>query len=167
MSKIVCVTGASGFLGSHVVRILLEKGYTVHGTVRNVSDPKKTRHLTSLPGASERLHLFSAELLIADSFMEAFANCTGVFHTASPFFLSKTTMEEMVDPALKGTLNVLNTVSKNPSIKRVVITSSTAAVYADMGRGASHVVIICRSLHFVFITNFVMICSIPKKIGVV
>mmetsp|Transcript_8698 Transcript_8698/g.12684 ORF Transcript_8698/g.12684 Transcript_8698/m.12684 type:complete len:141 (+) Transcript_8698:141-563(+) len=80
----VCVTGASGFIASHIVKQLLEKGYTVHGTVRDASNAAKTAHLTGLPGASERLKLFSAGLLDQGAYKEAISGCCGVFHVASP-----------------------------------------------------------------------------------
>ncbi|CAD6251088.1 unnamed protein product [Miscanthus lutarioriparius] len=66
--KVVCVTGASGYIASWVVRLLLDRGYTVRATVRDTADPKKTLHLTALDGAKDRLHLFKASLLEEGSF---------------------------------------------------------------------------------------------------
>jgi len=126
----VCVTGASGFLGSYVVHVLLERGYKVHATVRDRSNAKKTNHLTSLPGARDKLVLFQADLLKDGSFDEAIKDCTCVFHTASPFFFKGGTEENLVVPALKGTQNVLDACSRTPSVKKVVLTASTASVYA-------------------------------------
>ena len=59
--KPVCVTGASGFIAAHIVRQLLEQGYSVRGTVRK--SPKNYPFLLGLPGASERLELVEADLL--------------------------------------------------------------------------------------------------------
>ncbi|OMP06181.1 NAD-dependent epimerase/dehydratase [Corchorus capsularis] len=127
--KVVCVTGASGYIASWLVKFLLQRGYTVKATVRNPSDPKKIEHLFALDGAKERLHLFKAELLDEGAFDSVVDGCDGVFHTASPFYHNvKDPQAEMIDPALKGTLNVLRSCAKVPSIKRVVITSSIAAV---------------------------------------
>ncbi|XP_021862311.1 phenylacetaldehyde reductase isoform X2 [Spinacia oleracea] len=127
--KTVCVTGASGYIASWLVNLLLHRGYTVNATVRDLNDPKKVEHLRSLDGAKERLHLFPANLLEEGSFDAAVEGCEGVFHTASPFFNdAKDPEAELLDPALKGTLNVLNACAKIPSIKRVVLTSSMAAV---------------------------------------
>ncbi|KAK8480217.1 hypothetical protein V6N11_045165 [Hibiscus sabdariffa] len=87
--KVVCVTGASGYIASWLVKLLLNRGYTVRATVRDPS----------------------------------------VFHTASPVFFSATDPQaELTDPALKGTVNVLKSCAKAPSIKRVVLTSSIASV---------------------------------------
>ncbi|KAK9913035.1 hypothetical protein M0R45_036861 [Rubus argutus] len=127
--KVVCVTGASGFIASWLVKLLLQRGYTVKATVRDPNDQKKTEHLRSLDGAKERLHLFKADLLEEGSFDPVVDGCECVFHTASPVLLSVTDPQvELIDPALKGTLNVLRSCVKVPSIKRVVISSSMAAV---------------------------------------
>ncbi|KAK3026342.1 hypothetical protein RJ639_042639 [Escallonia herrerae] len=127
--KTVCVTGASGFIASWLVKFLLQRGYTVRASVRDPSDPKKTHHLLALEGAKERLHLFKASLLEEGSFDAAIDGCDGVFHTASPFFFATNDPEaELIAPALKGTLNVLESCAKASSVKRVVLTSSVASV---------------------------------------
>ncbi|KAI7749567.1 hypothetical protein M8C21_021934 [Ambrosia artemisiifolia] len=126
---VVCVTGASGYIASWLVKFLLHRGYTVKATVRDLNDPKKTKHLLALDGAKERLHLFEADLLKDGSFDDVVKGCDGVFHTASPFFIhTDNPQEDLIDPAVKGTMNVLSSCSKVQSIKRVVLTSSVAAV---------------------------------------
>ncbi|KZV40831.1 hypothetical protein F511_23153 [Dorcoceras hygrometricum] len=127
--QVVCVTGASGYIASWLVKFLLEDGYTVNATVRNLSDPNKVAHLKDLEGAEERLQLFEADLSEDGSFDSAVHGCQGVFHTASPAFLEATDPQaELIEPAVKGTLNVLKSCSKAPSVRRVVLTSSLAAV---------------------------------------
>ncbi|XVF79653.1 hypothetical protein PTKIN_Ptkin15bG0006200 [Pterospermum kingtungense] len=127
--KVVCVTGAAGYIASWLVKILLQRGYTVKATVRDPSDPKKTEHLLALDGAKERLHLFKAELMDEGCFDSIVDGCQGVFHTATPVFISAADPQaEIVDPAVKGTLNVLKACAKVASIKRVVITASLASV---------------------------------------
>ncbi|KAL2478424.1 NAD(P)-binding Rossmann-fold superfamily protein [Forsythia ovata] len=127
--KVVCVTGASGYIASWLVKLLLDRGYTVKATVRNLSDPRKVEHLMALEGAPERLYLFEANLIEEGSFDSAVDGCDGVFHTASPVFLSiDDPKAELIETAVKGTLNVLRSCSKVPSIKRVVVTSSMASV---------------------------------------
>ncbi|KAM3686089.1 hypothetical protein ACJW31_11G171000 [Castanea mollissima] len=127
--KVVCVTGASGYIASWLVKLLLQRGYTVKATVRDTNDPKKTEHLLSLDGAKERLQLFKADLLKEGSFDSAVDGCQGVFHTASPVILTANDPQsQIIDPAVKGTLNVLQSCAKVPSIKRVIITSSMASV---------------------------------------
>ncbi|KAL8480067.1 hypothetical protein ACS0TY_026848 [Phlomoides rotata] len=127
--KTVCVTGASGYIASWLVKFLLHRGYTVKASVRDPNDPKKTQHLLDLDGAKERLHLIKANLLEEGSFDSVVDGCEGVFHTASPFYHAVTDPQaELIEPALKGTLNVLGSCAKTPSVKRVVLTSSVAAV---------------------------------------
>ncbi|KAL4364226.1 hypothetical protein GQ457_04G033000 [Hibiscus cannabinus] len=127
--KVVCVTGASGYIASWLVKLLLQRGYTVRATVRDPNDPKKTQHLLSLDGAKERLRLFKAELLDEGCFDSIVDGCQGVFHTASPVLFSASDPQaEIIDPAIKGTLNVLKSCAKVPSIKRVVMTASIASV---------------------------------------
>ncbi|XP_023745936.1 phenylacetaldehyde reductase [Lactuca sativa] len=127
--KTVCVTGASGYIASNLVKLLLQRGYAVKASVRYPNNPAKTDHLLKLDGAKERLHLFKADLLEEGAFDAAIDGCDGVFHTASPFFTSVADPEkELIEPALKGTLNVLGSCSKASSVKRVVVTSSLAAV---------------------------------------
>ncbi|KAG8391197.1 hypothetical protein BUALT_Bualt01G0162800 [Buddleja alternifolia] len=129
MGKVVCVTGASGYIASWLVKLLLQSGYTVKATVRNLSDPKKVAHLMALEGAKERLHLYEADLLKEGSFDSVVDGCECVFHTASPVILSvKDPQTQLLEPAVNGTLNVLRSCKKASSIKRVVITSSMASV---------------------------------------
>ncbi|MBA0716903.1 hypothetical protein Golax_004757 [Gossypium laxum] len=118
----VCVTGAAGFLASWLVKRLLLSGYHVIGTVRDPANEKKLAHLWRLDGAKERLKLVRADLLEEGSFDDAIMGCQGVFHTASPM--------EILEPAVKGTLNVLGSCKKNPSLRRVVLTSSSSTVRA-------------------------------------
>ncbi|MEO8074856.1 MAG: NAD-dependent epimerase/dehydratase family protein [Acidobacteriota bacterium] len=124
----VCVTGASGFVAAHIVRELLERGYRVRGTVRNAVQAGKYGFLTSLPGAGERLELVGADLLTAGAYDAAVAGCDIVIHTASPYLVNVADPQrDLVDPAVKGTLNVLQS-ARSAGVRRVVLTSSIAAI---------------------------------------
>lgn len=130
---VVAVTGCGGFLASTLVRILLEQGYSVKGTLRNPSDPKKTEHLKAYPGAAERLSLHKADLLDGpDAFASIFVDCEIVFHTACPYVIVDRAgalgEEFFVKNARDGTINILEACLRSNSVKRVVMTSSTAAV---------------------------------------
>jgi dihydroflavonol-4-reductase len=123
----VCVTGASGFIAAHIVKQLLEKGYYVKGTVRGSAS--RYPYLTSLPGAKERLELVQADLLSPGSFDKVVQGCEFVMHTASPYIVNvKNPQKELVEPAVKGTTQVLEACKNAPSVKRVILTSSVAAI---------------------------------------
>ncbi|KAJ8449455.1 hypothetical protein Cgig2_002252 [Carnegiea gigantea] len=190
--KVVCVTGASGFIASWLVQLMLQRGYFANGIVPDlgnalgVSLPRSlTRcvclfsrillthdwtqidNLRVLGGAKERLHLFEEDLMVEGSFDSAIFGCDGIFRTASPvnadvkvphvniFVQLKRTLKAMaiiispqwriespcdflfcilqfhgdvLDPATKGTFNVLSSCKKCPSVKRAVLTSSMATV---------------------------------------
>nr|AKE81076.1 cinnamoyl CoA reductase [Populus tomentosa] len=131
----ICVTGAGGFIASWMVKLLLDKGYTVRGTARNPADPKNS-HLRELEGAQERLTLCKADLLDYESLKEAIQGCDGVFHTASPVTDDP---EEMVEPAVNGTKNVIIAAAE-AKVRRVVFTSSIGAVYMDPNKGPDVVI---------------------------
>ncbi len=129
----VLVTGATGYVAGWIVKRLLEEGVTVHAAVRDPDDRKKIRHLEELAaGLPGTLRFFKADLLEPGSYAAAMDGCGIVFHTASPFTLNiRDPQKELVDPALLGTRNVLETATRTGSVKRVVLTSSCAAIYGD------------------------------------
>jgi len=132
-SKPVLVTGATGYVAGWIVKRLLEEGVTVHAAVRDPGNETKLEHLNQLAENSRGdIRYFKADLLTADSYAEAMKGCELVYHTASPFTIDyKDPQKELIDPAVKGTENVLATASKTPGVKRVVVTSSCAAIYTD------------------------------------
>ncbi|KAJ3679014.1 hypothetical protein LUZ60_017025 [Juncus effusus] len=124
----VCVTGAGGFAASWLVKLLLSKGFLVHGTVRDPCDDKYA-HLKRLENATENLKLFKADLLDFTSIASAVAGCEGVFHVASPVPSTKVSNPEveLLAPAVTGTQNVIKA-CKEANIKRVVLVSSVVAI---------------------------------------
>lgn len=129
----VCVTGASGFLALHVVRELLARGYTVVGTVRSTSNEAKMKPLRAFQEefGSEKLHIVGGvDCLKAETFDAAVSGCVGVFHTASPFtFSCDDPMTELVEPAKQGTRACLEACQKAGCVKKVIVTSSFAAIF--------------------------------------
>lgn len=134
---IVTVTGAAGYLGEHLVKTFLEAGYTVRGTLRDPSKQEKVEVLKALPGAAERLTLHAADLLVPGSFDAVVEGATYVIHSASPVALEVVDdpQETLIRPAVQGTENVLDSVQKSTTVKRVVLTGSFRAVF---GLGDEH-----------------------------
>jgi dihydroflavonol-4-reductase len=131
----VCVTGASGFVASQLIALLLERGYRVRGTVRGEKGRKALARVLALPGAAERLELVDADLLDPPSLSRAVAGCEIVMHTASPYFMAyKDPQKDLVDPAVKGTRDLL-AACKGVTVRRVVLTSSVAAMTDEPDAG--------------------------------
>lgn len=133
-SKPVLVTGGSGYIASWIINLLLNEAKTVHTTVRNLNETNKYQHLLDIAEESSgKLEVFEADLLKDGSFEKAMQNCELVMHTASPFFIQgiKDPKKELIEPAKQGTRNVLETANKVTSVKRVLVTSSLAAIYGD------------------------------------
>ncbi|KAL4634245.1 hypothetical protein ACB092_04G186100 [Castanea dentata] len=129
-----CVTGGTGFIAAYLVKTLLEQGHTVRTTVRDPGDVGKVGFLLEFNGAKERLKIMKADLRIEGSFDEALQGVDGVFHVASPVLVQydDNIQETMINPCIKGTLNVLSSCSKASSVKRVVLTSSCSSIrYRD------------------------------------
>lgn len=111
------------------MKYLLEAGHRVRGTVRDAKSSKND-FLKQIAGADKRLELVSADLTAPDAFDEAVVGADYVLHIASPYILDyKDAEKELIKPAVDGTLSVLKSVvKKNPSCKRIVLTSSVAAI---------------------------------------
>lgn len=127
------VTGATGYVAGWLVKKLLEEGLTVHAAVRDPENKKKTSHLDEIADKSKgQIRYFKSDLLDEGSYKKAMEGCELVYHTASPFSsVVDDPQRDLIDPAVKGTENVLNSVNETPSVKKVVLTSSCAAIYTD------------------------------------
>lgn len=132
-SKPVLVTGATGYVAGWLVKKLLDEGLTVHAAVRESGNPKKIGPLNDLAANSPgTIKFFKSDLLDIGSYAEAMAGCELVFHTASPFVTNvNNPQKELIDPAKLGTRNVLEEANRTETVKRVVLTSSCAAIYSD------------------------------------
>ena len=132
-SEPVMVTGATGYVAGHIVKRLLEAGVVVHAAVRDPSREEKLKYLNEIAAASAgQIKYFKSDLLNEGSYAKAMQGCPVVFHTASPFTVDvKDPQKELVDPAVLGTRNVLEEANRQESVRRVVLTSSCAAIYGD------------------------------------
>lgn len=132
MKELVLVTGANGYIAGMLIKALLEQGYKVRGTVRDVTNESKTAALKALPNASMNLELVSLELAgPQEPFDDAMKDVEWVMHTASPLNLQKVKDDnELIRPAVEGTLSMLRAAHKTPKVKKFVMTSSLAAIYS-------------------------------------
>ncbi|KAK0199490.1 D-lactaldehyde dehydrogenase [Desarmillaria ectypa] len=124
----VLVSGANGYIAIWVVRTLLERGYSVRGTVRST---EKGKHLLeSFKGYGDKLEVVVVEDITKEgAFDEAVKGVDAIAHTASPFHMNAVDPQELIGPAVKGTAGMLASALKNgSSIQRIVVTSSCASV---------------------------------------
>ena len=131
----VLVTGATGYIASHVIKGLLERNYSVRGTVRNLKNAKcedlKKDNIFGLSGHS--IELVEADLDKKEGWKEALSGCDYLIHMASPVpkgdrYFNDTSI---IDTALNGTKSVLE--AANGVVKKVVMTSSSAAIMFPEG----------------------------------
>ncbi len=129
----VMITGATGYVAGWIVKKLLDEGHTVHAPIRSPENKEKTKYLDQLAAKSKgNIKYFKADLLQDGSYQEAMKGCELVIHTASPFIANvKNPQRDLVDPAVNGTKNILNSVNKTSSVKRVVLTSSCVSIIGD------------------------------------
>lgn len=129
--KKICITGVSGFLGSHMALHGLKNGYHIVGTVRNKEKAEETRTMLSQyldASALEKLEFKFADLLVADGWNDALKDCEAVIHVASPFILELPKHEDdLIIPARNGVKHVFEAALKN-NITRIIQTSSSVAI---------------------------------------
>ena len=124
----VLVTGATGFIASHIIYQLLENNYLVRGTVRSLKNPKNEHIYSIYPSKKDNIELVEAEILSTDNWDPIVSGCQYVLHVASPF-PSKPPKhpDDLIKPAVKGTRDVLMAAIRN-NVKKVVVTSSVASI---------------------------------------
>lgn len=129
-NETILVTGGSGFIGMHCILQALAAGYTVRTSVRSLTREAEVRATLMSAGANNlgRLSFVAADLMNDAGWAEAVAGCTYVLHVASPFPPAAPKDEnELIIPARDGALRVLKA-ARDAGVKRVVLTSSYAAI---------------------------------------
>ncbi|MCL7029175.1 hypothetical protein MKW94_024542 [Papaver nudicaule] len=126
----VCVTGGAGFIGSSIVKKLLEKGHNVRATLRNLSDENKVGLLKRLEGAETRLELFQADIYKPDEFDVVIKGCDYVFHVATPLQHSTDNSHQfknITEAALAGAKSIGESCIRSGTVKRLIHTASVVA----------------------------------------
>ena len=126
MTGIVFVSGGSGYIAGFVIRQLVEQGWSVQTTIRNLGCESEVR--AALGVDNSKVRFFAADLMSDDGWAEAMAGCTHAAHVASPLPANAPQHEdELIVPAREGALRALRA-AKAAGIKRFVMTSSMAAI---------------------------------------
>jgi len=124
---VVLVTGAAGFIGSHVVERLLLQGHQVRGTARDIESASFLKEFPVGKGSS--LELVKMDLLDARSVDAAVAGCTEVIHCAAVLMVGINEVQsDLIDPSVQGTMNVCKAIEKSGTVRTIVHTSSVAAI---------------------------------------
>lgn len=124
----ILVTGASGFVGSSVVRRLLESGRAVRVMTRSSSDG---RNLSDL-----RVEVVGGDLLEPDSLAPAVAGCEGLYHVAADYRLWAPDPKPMFRANVEGTVALMRAALR-AKVKRIVYTSSVATMGIDPSGAAA------------------------------
>jgi dihydroflavonol-4-reductase len=133
MTGIVLVTGGSGYIAGFTIRQLIEQGWTVHPTIRNLAREAEVRR--ALATDNDRLHFFAADLMRDAGWAQAMAGCSHVIHMASPIPSGAVKDEnDLIAPARDGALRALR-FARDAGATRLVMTSSVAAMF--YGRAAT------------------------------
>jgi len=128
----VLVTGATGFIGLHCIKQLLDRGYSVNGTLR--SQDRQAEVVDSLERnntPTRHLSLFEVDLNRDSGWDSAIRDCNYVLHVASPFVLTDEDEDFFVKPAVEGVQRALK-FSKKHNVKKVILTSSFAAIHETL-----------------------------------
>jgi dihydroflavonol-4-reductase len=124
----VAVTGASGFIALHVIAELLDQGYVVRGTLRDMARGEGIRAALDRHTETSNLDFIQTDLTSDDGWDAAFAGCAFVVHVASPVpILEPKNHDDLIIPARDGAIRALGAASR-AGVKRVVMTSSVAAI---------------------------------------
>lgn len=136
----VVVTGATGLIAKHVIGELVKRGFPVRGTLRAMEKADDVRRaVRTLGGDPAMLSFAVADLLSDQGWDEAMAGSDIVLHTASPFpIVQPDDPDDLIRPARDGTLRVLKAATR-ARVKRVVLTSSTVAIFYGSGLPRGHV----------------------------
>mmetsp|Transcript_3778 Transcript_3778/g.3223 ORF Transcript_3778/g.3223 Transcript_3778/m.3223 type:complete len:266 (-) Transcript_3778:411-1208(-) len=127
-SGLVLVTGGTGYVASHLIRVLLQNDFKVRTTVRSVAKKEKYQFLIDmLPEKKDNLTFVEADLLKKDQWPAACEGVEKVYHVASPFVLKPKSEKELIQTAEEGTANVMEAAIAK-GVKKIVVTASIVSM---------------------------------------
>ncbi|KAJ7301616.1 NAD-P-binding protein [Mycena albidolilacea] len=127
--RIACITGASGFLATQIALLLVNRSWKVRACVRSPAKAEAWKAKYPMYTEEQIEFVYVPDMQVDGSFDEAVKGCEVVFHTASPFnFTFKDNEKDMLIPAKQGALTLLRAAKTEPAVKRVIFTSSFAAI---------------------------------------
>lgn len=122
--SLVFITGASGYIGSHLIGDVLKAGHRVRVAVRSLEKSQAIKEL--YPSAADKIEFAVVpDMSQSSAYQDALKGVNYVFHLAGAMVDKGTELErDFVDPAVKGSLSILESASKVDSIRKVAIVSS-------------------------------------------
>ncbi len=137
---VVLVTGASGFIAKHCIVTLLNEGYAVRGSLRTPGRADEVRAAIATKADTKNLSFVTLDLMKDDGWDAACGGCEFVQHVASPFPMATPENEnDLIIPAREGALRAVRAAAK-AGVKRVVLTSSMAAIAYGHEHGPDYVI---------------------------
>lgn len=135
----VCVTGGAGYIGSWLVKKLLEKGYTVHATLRNLGDRSKVDFLKSFNGADTRLLLFEADIYDPVKFDPAIQGCDFVFHVATPLLHTEGyQFDNTTEATIAAAKSIAMSCVRSETVRRLIYTGTVISASPLMEDGSGY-----------------------------
>jgi nucleoside-diphosphate-sugar epimerase len=133
----ILVTGGNGFIGAHVVKLLLDR--TAYQVVTTVRTAEKADKVIEIHGNNPHLTVeIVPDITAKDAFLVASADCDAVIHLASPFGYAYENFErELLIPSIDGAKAICYAANSISSVKRVIFASSFASVYDASPEGMS------------------------------
>ncbi|KAI9816623.1 MAG: hypothetical protein M1827_001756 [Pycnora praestabilis] len=135
--ELVLITGATGHVGFRTLVTALEAGYHVRSAIRRQEQAETIKATKSVQPFKNNLSFtIVPDITKRSAFEEALHGVVYVLHIASPLAIPSEDPEtDIIQPAIHGTTSILESAANTPTVKRVVITSSTAVIGDASGIG--------------------------------
>ncbi|KAM6493007.1 D-lactaldehyde dehydrogenase [Amanita muscaria] len=127
----VLVTGANGFIAIWLIRTLLEQGYVVRGTVRSLE--RSSFLVDMFKSHGDKFELVAVEDITKDDgFDESVKGVDAIIHAASPVTFDADDPNELIEPAVNGTVGILKSAVKNgPGVRRIIVLASISSIVRE------------------------------------